>query len=323
MKIWLNLLISLITVSLAAVLLFRSYSAPPDSSGPKPEKLLALAQELRSEGLHSSAVEVYRQYLDKAQLGATEAANIYYLVGTIQMDQLRQYEPAIASLLMARQLDPSGPLKSEIGRRLVTSLENLNKPGAASRRLTAETSPQEKAASAPATGVVVASIDGRPVTWEEVRSRWEQLPAGARGKMQSVEEVREAVTGFLAEELLFESAKRRGFDQDPEVQDKMRQVLRQLATSRVYQEEVASKVQPGETDLNLYYEAHKAAFKTKGEEGKPERIPPFEEVRDRVERLYRQEKEQELYQKLVQQLLTANRVEFDDDGIGKVVESNS
>ncbi len=268
----------------------------------------------------------YLRYLDRAPLPDDQAAKIYYLVATLQMEQLGDYEAALASLIAARRLDPRGPLDKEIGRRMVTCLERLGRSADAARRLARETSPKQPATAPtpPPDQLVVARIGDRPVTWEEVLADWRRT-SGGKEKLDLDDEAvrRDLVRAYVARELLFDSAKRKGYDRDPEVLRQADRLIRSLAVNRLYKEEVADKVQPTEKDLELYYDANKERFRApKSEEsGEEGAIRPFSEVRRQVERLYRREKEEELYQALIERLLQAEKVVLDHEAIANVAAS--
>ena len=75
---------------------------------------------------------------------------------------------------------------------------------------------------------------------------------------------------------------------------------------KLVSEEIADKVETTESDLRLYYDAHKDEFSETSEEG--ERLKGFEEVRPQVEYRLRAERQQERYRTLLDRLMKAEGV---------------
>jgi thioredoxin-like negative regulator of GroEL len=69
---------------------------------------------------------------------------------------------------------------------------------------------------------------------------------------------------------------------------------------KLVKEEIEDKINISDSDLKLYYQAHKEDFKEK----------EFEEVKSQVEQRLMQEKQKEAFDKLVKRMMEAEKVEI-------------
>ncbi len=113
------------------------------------------------------------------------------------------------------------------------------------------------------------------------------------------------------QELLYQSAKRKGLDKDKDVREGVFRAEKALMTQKLLEQEIEKEVnlnKYSEADIELYYKANKEKYAEKDKNGNIKRIPPFSEVKERVAQDFIQEKQQEAYQRLMERLMKAEQV---------------
>jgi hypothetical protein len=104
-------------------------------------------------------------------------------------------------------------------------------------------------------------------------------------------------------ELLYESAKRRGYDNDSAALTYARRAQKEYATERVINEEIADRVMVTPDEAKKFYEQNKKQFGGK----------PFAPVADSVTALVRANKQKELYLQTIQNLWEKEKVQVFDE----------
>ena len=126
------------------------------------------------------------------------------------------------------------------------------------------TDKKESAKSSETGGKVVAKVNGTPIIEEDLSFR---LP-GAHGGGKASGNQRKALDDVITEELLYQQGLKIGLDKDPGYQAQIARIERQLAhvkraemTRRVYNTQVAAKVEITNADAKNYYDknAHQIA----------------------------------------------------------------
>ena len=224
------------------------------------------ADELINFRLYNQAIEQYQTYLADPSLDTKKKAHINFLIGNIYMDQLGDYEGAVGQYLKAKLVGPESEMLSAIDKRIIECLERLGRSRDAQRllkQMTALESDSEETdtgASVAGDDIVVARLGDRKITLSEVQSEIEKLPDELRGQFESPTQMLDFVSKYVTSELLYEAAKRRGFDTDAQVVDITHMTKKQLMVEKLYQEEVLSKIEISEADVAMYYRANKDKF---------------------------------------------------------------
>ena len=106
-------------------------------------------------------------------------------------------------------------------------------------------------------GKIIAKVNGTPITEEDLRFR---LP-GAHGERKASGNQRKALDDVITEELLYQQGLRIGLDKDPGYRAQMAKLEHQLAitkraemTRRVYNTQVAAKIEITHADAKNYYD---------------------------------------------------------------------
>lgn len=282
------------------------------------EKKREVANALYNQELYRQAIEEYRDYLHSYPLDEKEQANISYQIANIYFDRLKDYENALAYFIRAKYLDPQANFQAQIGKKMVECLERLNRSSDA-RQVIAQTSAldeSQKPQSRP--GDVIAKIGEREITTGDLAYQINQLPEYLRVQFQDPERKKEFLRQYIAQELLYESAKRKGLDQDNEVIEGLYQAKKSLMSEKLLKEEIEEEAgldKYSNSDVETYYKANKERYAEKDDKGNIKRIKPFPEVAQQAAQDFAQEKRQQAYRRIVERLMKAEQVSVYEDKI--------
>jgi tetratricopeptide (TPR) repeat protein len=282
------------------------------------EKKREVANALYNQELYEQAIEEYRDYLRSYSPDEKEQANISYQIANIYFDRLKDYENALAYFIRAKHLDPHANFQAQIGKKMVECLERLHRSTDA-RQVIAQTSAldeSQKPQSHP--GDIVAKIGEQEITTGDLAYQINQLPEYLRGQFQEPARKEEFLKQYIAQELLYESAKRKGLDQDKEVIEGLYQAKKTLMSEKLLKEEIEEEAgldKYNNSDVETYYNANKERYAEKDEKGKIKRIKPFPEVARQAAQDFAQEKRQEAYQRIIERLMKAEQVVVYEDKI--------
>jgi peptidyl-prolyl cis-trans isomerase C len=109
-------------------------------------------------------------------------------------------------------------------------------------------------------GNVVARVDGKPITLNEVQQRIDALDAYSKARYSSPEQRRKFLENLVRFEVLAREAEKRGYDRDPDVQRALKNQMIQVFLRKELDEKV--KAEPiTEADVAAYYREHEAQFR--------------------------------------------------------------
>lgn len=315
-------LLVLILIAETTFLTFRILISPPYKSPFDFTFQKKLAEEYLNQSLYAKAITAYEEYLKDPTLTRDKRANISYIIGNIYMEDLSDYSNAIAGFVRAKVFSPSNPNISEINKKIVMCLERLGRPVDAERELSKLTSLKkpEAAGETKKDAVIVAKIGDRNITMAELDKEMEKLPSYLKDAYKEKGKKADFLKQYIAGELLYGSAKRRGLDNDSDIVDSTYNIKKQLMVEKLLQEEDALKVEePALTDLKLYYEAHKDRYaeEIKDENGNvtESREKTFDEAKDDVAQDYFTEKRQDKLNVFINGLMKAEYVVLYDDAL--------
>ncbi len=283
-------------------------SATPNISA---EKQRELANVLYNQQLYQQAIQVYKDYLQNYPLSEKEQANISYMIANIYFERLHDYENALAYYLRIQYLYPESHLQKEVSRRIVECLERLKRSTDAQQVMeeTAALDESQKPKTRP--GEVIARIGKREITTGDLEYELNQLPDYVRQQIRTPQQKLEFLKNYIVQELLYQSAKRKGLDRDKDVREGVLRAEKALMTQKLLEQEIEKEVnlnKYSEADIELYYKANKEKYAEKDKNGNIKRIPPFSEIKERVAKDFLQEKQQEAYQRLMERLMKAEQV---------------
>ncbi len=277
-----------------------------------------LASRLLGVGLSEEAADQYEMYLEGSRLGREDRAKIAFSIGKAYQDQ-GNLARAISWYYRAEIFDPHSSLKSEIGSRVVECLEKLGKYQSAQYALESRAGLDKKEAGEKKGGKIVAKIGDREITLNELNEALDKMPDWARKDYDKPEKKADFLKQYVANELMFEKARKLGYDRDPEIQKQVDLFKKSLLVNRVLEGEVQNKVQVSDKDIELYYRANKEKYaeKDKKDEKKPGRQKSLEEAKEQVRQDYLREKLNEKFNELVQTMLAAEKVEFHPEALNQ------
>ncbi|MBD3267004.1 hypothetical protein GF373_10070, partial [bacterium] len=113
---WLSIIIIALLVLVLGVQFFTA-SAPYGRAPVHPDRIRQLAAELEAEELYTQAIDTYQQYLDSAHLPEEVRANILYRIGNIYLEELHDYENALAAFIQISDLYPQTQIAAEADKK--------------------------------------------------------------------------------------------------------------------------------------------------------------------------------------------------------------
>lgn len=299
----------LITSILVSIFLFgcSSNNQPKISADKKRE----YANVLYNQQLHEQAVAEYKDYLENYNLDPREQANISYQIANIYFDRIHDYDNALAYYLRIKYLYPESNLQQEVGRKIVACLERLQRSTEAQQAIEQTSALDESQKTESKPGEVIARIGDREITTGDLQYHLNKLPPYIQSQMQTKESKIEFLKQYIAQELLYDSAKRKGLDKDNEVIEGAFQAKKSLMAQKILEEEIQNEVNLDKytnADVETYFNANKEKYAEKDDKGNVKNVPEFQEVSQRVAQDFIQEKQQEAYNRLIERLMKAEKV---------------
>jgi tetratricopeptide (TPR) repeat protein len=276
-------------------------------------KIREFANALYNRQLYTQAIEQYNYYLTHYNLDDDESANINYIIGDIYFERIRDYENALAHYLKVKHLYPESPLRDEVNKKIVESLERLERSADAQQALEEAALLDVSQAKPKRPGAVIAKIGKRKITMGDLEHEINQLPPYVKSQISDKSKKIEFLKQYIATELLYDTAKRKGLDKDKEVLEAAFQAKKNFMVQKLLEEEISQNVNIRDSDVELYYKANKEKYAKKDEEGKIVEIKPFEEVKTQVMRDLIRERQKEVYDQLVQRMMRAEAVVIYED----------
>lgn len=271
------------------------------------------ADALMNRELYAQAAQAYQEALQAPGLSRPERARLNHLLATIYLENLKDYPNALARFEKVKQLDPKSSLGRDAEKKIIQCLENLGRP------LDAQVEMEESVALKPtkatmASGPVVAKIGNRDITLGEVDARLNQLPPALRSQFAKPQQKLKFVQEYIVTELLYDAAKRKGYDSNADVNRALAEAKKGLMVQKLLEDRVATKVAPTEAELRKYYDSHKQKYVVT-KNGKSIGTKSFEVAKAEVQQDLLRDKGQAVYQQLIQEQLKAQDVKILSDRI--------
>ena len=276
------------------------------------ERVRDFANVLYNRDLYKQAIAEYEHYLQNYSLDEREQANISYTIGNIYFDRLRDYEGALAYYLRVKELYPKSELVDDASKRVIECLERLQRSADAQQALEESTMLDPAKATPKRPGEVIAKIGDREITTGDLEFEMKNLPPFMQAQIKDRGKKIEFLKQYIASELLYNTAKRKGLENDQEVIAAAFQAKKNLAVQKLLQEEIGQNVQIDPSNLELYYRANLKRYAGADSSG---HVPAFEEVRSQVAQDYLREKQQETYGQLVERMMRAEAVVIYEDKV--------
>ncbi|GBD93973.1 peptidylprolyl isomerase [bacterium BMS3Abin05] len=279
-----------------------------------PDKVREYANALYNQQLYPQAIQEYQHYLNTYNLSQGEQANITYTIANIYFDRLHDYQNALANYLKIKQFYPESNLQKEVNKKIVASLERLRRSEDAQQVLN-ETTSLNPVKHKKRPGAVVAKIGNREITQGDLDYEISQLPPSVQTQFKDKTKKLEFLKQYVATELMYNTAKRKGLDKDKDVVEATFQAQKNFMVQKLLQQEIARNVKVDNSDIELYYKANKDKYAEKNKKGKVIRIKPFNEVKSQVTQDFLAEKRRTAYQDLINRMTKAENVVIYSDKV--------
>jgi len=269
-------LAALAGVNLAITLSGRQPASPATATGFSAEQTRALAAKLAQRSLYEQAASAWQDYLATANLDDTERAKIFFQVGTL-LEKAGLYGQAIEHYYRSETTAQLDELGSEINSHVKQCFEKLGKFAALRYELMDRTSLRPSEAAG---GKIVAEIGPEKITEarldalveEKIENQLapmeafltpEQLNEQKKRLMEqsrSPQAKQEFLQSYLAQEILYRQALKEELSEKPRVKQLVDEVTRQVLSGQLMNERLASRINTTETDVQMYYAAHKDKY---------------------------------------------------------------
>ena len=298
----LALAVSLVTMILVLYMLFGRNGS---SSGGDYTTQKSLAGELTDNNLYRAAIDEYKSILSDPNIENQTRANINYMIGRVYFDHLADYENAAAYYIRARSLNPEGSFYDEAGRNLIACLEKMGRILDAKRELDKAVNIDSVYAEHEGE-TVIAKIGDKPVFMSDIEENIQNLPPQMQKGFLSKESKLEALNGYIGVELIYRSAIREGFNNNPELVKMTERITKQAVVERYLQKNVMGDVTIDDNDVLNFYQANKETrYKDKD----------FDSIKEQVYRDYQGEKTQQAFQNYVNKLAAVENVQIFEEKI--------
>ncbi|MBI5207594.1 MAG: hypothetical protein HY934_07365 [Candidatus Firestonebacteria bacterium] len=261
---------------------------------------------LLDQKLYQQAVEEYKKITDKNGLNDKEMANINYIIANIYMENLYNYENALAYYNKSKIFNPDKSIENEINRKIVVALEHMGRSFDAQQELDKITS-LNVSDSKMDSSLVIARIGNKEVTLMELNNEINKLPDYIKEEYKKDKSKKQNfLNQYVSKQLLLNAAKRKEIDKNKDINYKASQIREDLIIQRLLEEEIGKINKITDEELKNYYDNNKDKFKDKNKTKK------FEEVKNEIENTIERKKHEEAYQKLLNRLAQAEEVKIYD-----------
>jgi tetratricopeptide (TPR) repeat protein len=261
-----------------------------------------LASELLDNKLYQQAISEYDKIIQSGKTDRKKEANLNYIIGNIYMQDLNDYQNAAARFVKARSLSSDEKLLEKINRNLVICFERMGRSLDAQRELDKMTL-VDKPDQQNRTKKIVARIGKREITMSDLENEIQKLPPSVSSQFKDKKKKIEFLKQWVSNELFYDAALRQGYDQDKDVIEGAFQMKKQLMINKLLKEEIPTDIQISDSEIKLYYDAHKEDFKDKN----------IEEVKAEIETELLRQRQEEAYAKLVYKMMEAEKVKIYED----------
>jgi len=307
---------SIILLVLSVIMASQFFSCQKES---KPqiseEKKVNLANTFYNNELFEAAIKEYEEYLHNYNVDPNKQANTYFRIAEIYFERLHNYEKALEYYFRIKHLFPESKLQSEVGKKIVNCLERLERSQDAQRVLEKSTALDPESVEEHRPGAVIATIGDKQYTQGDLDFEIGQLPPYMQSQFNTKENKLDFLRQKIVEELLYDSAKRKGLEKDKEVIEGTFRAKKRLMAQKILNEELQKLVQVNESDVELYYKANKDKYAEKDDKGKIIRQKSLQEAGQQAAQDLFQEKQQQAYHQLMERLMKAENVKLFENRI--------
>lgn len=274
------------------------------------DKKLNLANNFYNNQLYEAAIQEYLDYVQNYDVDNNRKANSIYTIADIYFERLHDYQKALEYYFRVKYLYPESNLQDEVGKKIVNCLERLERSQDARRVLNKETALIEDESHESKPGEVLCTIGEKKITQGDLDFEISELPPYIQEQFNSKEQKLEFLKQKILQELLYDSAKRKGLDKDKEILEGTFRAKKGLMAQKVFNEELQKMIDISEEDVELYFKANKDKYTEKNKDGKITRYKTFQEAGQQAANDLMREKQEKAQAKLFDRLMKAQNVQI-------------
>lgn len=241
------------------------------------EQTRALATKLAQRSLYDQAAKTWQAYVAHTALSKEDQAKALFQVA-MMLEKAGQYDEAITYLYRSELTAEHPDLATEIDAHIKTCFEKLGRFSALRYELMQRTSLQN---TPDAAAKVVAEIGPEKITEADLTAQIESMIDSQLAPMQAhmstdqiqaqkkrmLEQVKTSkakqdfLNSHLAQEILYREAVAGNLLEDAAVKSQLNTMTRSVLAQTLLQQELASKINITDSDLQTYYAAHENQYK--------------------------------------------------------------
>jgi tetratricopeptide (TPR) repeat protein len=235
-KVMLGALIVPILTIIAVVVLVPIYFKHLQDRSSAPGRSRDLASALEARGLYAPALDELDRCRIESDLSRNSEADLLFKMGKMADEKLRDCDRAAAYYTMATALNPDASWSNDANKGAVACMEKIGNKKQAQALLAQLTgNGSEPQVAAGDTSPVVAVVDGRSVTWDEVMNHLgprldNDKPMDAKMKNQFVQH-------YLLTLMLSEEAVKKHYDASPSLKPALDQAEREVMAAEYLRRE--------------------------------------------------------------------------------------
>ncbi len=237
----------------------------------------ALATKLAQRGLYDQAARTWQTYVAHTDLSKPDQAKALFQVA-LMLEKAAKYDEAITYLYRSELTADVPDLTTEIDAHVKTCFEKLGRFSAlryelmqrtsledtpdAGARIVAEIGP-EKITDADLTAQIESMIDSQLAPMQAYMSA-EQIQAQKNRMLEQVKTSKakqEFLNNHLAQEILYRDAVAGNLLEDAAVKSQLNSMTRSVLAQTLLKQELASKINITDSDLQTFYSARKDQYK--------------------------------------------------------------
>jgi hypothetical protein len=321
------LFLLLIVVVLALVILILQLRAGPvakEAVAPmlSSQQTEQLAGRLAGRNLYDRAADAWKDYLAGAGITDEQRARILFQIGTL-LEKAGKYDEAIEYFYRSEMTSKLKELAGQINSHISDCFRRLGKFSALRYELMDRTAFGEAQGTG---GKAVAEIGVEKITEADLDAAIEknidnqlQTVASfmtaeqlASQKQRILEQYRnrnnrmQFLQGWLAQEVLYRQALEEKLTERPAVKELLNDLAKSVLSQQLMNEQLASKINITQTDIETYYEANKDKFlepQNKEDPNSPKRQKSLDEVTEQLMSKLTNRKRQEVQQQYIDEMM--------------------
>jgi hypothetical protein len=279
------------------------------------DKKLSLANNFYNNELYEAAIQEYLEYVNNYDVDSNRKANSIYTIANIYFERLHDYQKALEYFFRVKYLYPESNLQDEVGKKIVNCLERLERSQDAQRVLNKKTTLFEDESQESKPGEVLCTIGDREITQGDLDFEINEMPPYMQNQFSTKEQKLEYLKQKILQELLYDSAKRKGLDQDKDILEGTFRAKKGLMAQKVFNEELQKMIDVSEEDVELYFKANKEKYAEKDEDGNIKRQKTFQEAGQLAANDLMREKQEKAQAQLFERLMKAQNVKIFENKI--------